>query len=165
MTDDELFQPTLRQTARDPSLPAPWRIGSQLYVAFFGGCFAALVIAWLNVHRLGGDWRTEAPRLVGLTTLAWGLASTVAIALLSVQGLEGETARYVRWSYRLCAVLLHFGLAHIQAPLDRRFAVTHEESDYASLWLPGLAAVGVGGAVQFGATLGLLRMWTVLEAP
>ena len=64
---DELFAPTLSQTARTELPPGekPWRLNSQFYVAFFGGPLAAGTIGYLNGKRLGVPGRSliaSAPR-------------------------------------------------------------------------------------------------------
>lgn len=162
MTDDDLFQPTLHRATRDPSLPAPWQVQSQLYVAFFGGCVSVAAIAWLNVRRLGGDKLVEGRKVVRLSLLVWVLATVLAGVLLLTLGIDEDRQRYARWTLRAFAVGLHFGLARIQQPLERRYEALYDDPEYASLWRPGFVAVIAGNLVQGLPIAALTLLWKVL---
>lgn len=69
---DEHLRPTPVTTAAPTGTsttgPTPWRTGSILAAAFFGGALTAGVLGVLQARRLGADQRTTA--LVGATGLA-----------------------------------------------------------------------------------------------
>lgn len=146
--EDDLFRPTVAASVRDPSLPKPWRIGSQLWVAFFGGCFAVLAVAWINAHRLGMDWREVGVRMVGATAVAWALVTAALVGFIGFAGYDVEYNRYFRWAYRGAALLLHLYFARIQEAAHRRYLLTTNADDHASLWGPGVIAIFGGAVVQ-----------------
>ena len=55
---DDLLQPSIGKTVSAPR-KMPWRMQSQLWVAFFGGIAAVTTIAILNARRLGIDRRKQ----------------------------------------------------------------------------------------------------------
>ncbi len=145
---DELLAPSLQHhPERSPSRP-PWRVGSQFWVAFFGGPLAVGAIAWLNAGRLGlAPARRHAVLALSLLTfvllmcgLAWSLGS-----------LEPDRGRgaLLRRAVQAAGVLLYLALAWLQRAGDRRHQAFG--GAYASLWKPGLAAVLAGGLAQFAA--------------
>lgn len=145
MTDD-LFRPTVGE-GRSADLPMPWRPGSQLWVAFFGGAFALLAIAWLNTWRLGMDWRVTGRRLVGMTVVGYVVATVAVAGMMAAWGADPDTQRLSRWTYRGMALLLFVAFSRVQEPARRRYEELHDEA-YASMWRAGLVAVIVGGLAQ-----------------
>ena len=144
--EDDLLQPSL-ETARAPVAPKgsrPWRLGSQVYVAFFGGVLATTAIAFLNGRRLGMEQR-RIGAVLGIGAL--GVATAAAVALLV--GVELQTLRILE---RGIALATFGGQYLVQRTPDRvyhYFTGTHDEDeDYDSLWVPGLIAVVVGGVLQ-----------------
>ena len=145
--DPALFEPSLRDLDRSaPGAGArPWRLGSQVYVAFFGGPLAVAVIAWLNARRLGmPTTKRHALLAVGVA----GFTATIVAALVAADALSG--------SRRLLASfvgLAAYGLLFlVQRPYDRAYhAFTHGDEDelYDSLTNPGVLATLGFGAVQF----------------
>jgi len=137
--DDELLRPTLAdRPAPVAGAEKPWRLGSQVYVAFFGGALAVAAVAVVNARRLGMD-RAALAVIAGLGLA--GLAGTVALAT-AVDDLPAYGRRAV-------ALAAWGGMWLAQRSCDRSFAYhARGEEPYASLWLPGLAAVVVGGLLQ-----------------
>jgi len=113
----------------------PWRLSSQVYVAFFGGVLAVTVISLINARRLRMPASGQAA-VVGVGAL--GLAGVIAFAVLS--SLPAE-ARVVIQLISLAAWGLMF---LVQRPYDRvhtMFSDRDEDDDYESLVAPGFAAV------------------------
>ncbi len=137
--DDDLLRPTLADRVGPAAGEAkPWRLGSQVYVAFFGGAIAVAAIALLNAERLRLDRRSEV--LIAACGLA-GLIGTVVLAAV-VDDLPAFGRRAV-------ALLAWGGMWLVQRGADRSFAFhAREEEPYASLWVPGLVAVIAGATVQ-----------------
>jgi hypothetical protein len=145
----DLLSPTLQgHVPRSADAPRPWRLGAQLYVAFFGGVLAVTAIALLNARRL------RAPRQVMLMIAgagALGLAAVVAfIAIFFGNGGEESGPSGLQVGVQLISVAA-WGLMFLaQRQRDRVYEVysPHDEA-YASLLGPGLVAVIVGGVIQF----------------
>jgi hypothetical protein len=136
---DELLRPTI---GADVDVTVrPWRLMSQAYVAFFGGVIAVTVIAWLNARRLGVPARGRRQ------ILGSGLGGFLLVALV-LELLTGEVtvAPGMRIVIRVIAVVTCLIQLRIQQPMDRAFQLRGGE--YKSLWLPGLAAVIVGGVLE-----------------
>jgi predicted permease len=147
--DDELFEPTLAEYRETGE--RPWRLGSQFYVAFFGGVVAVTAIAWLNAKRLGLDDRR---RWLILLVGAVGLAATIGVPLIRDEGADAA----FRLTSRVIAVLAFGGMYLLQRSADRVHSAfaRDEEQAYASLWVPGLIAVIVGGVAQAVIVLSVL---------
>jgi len=112
----------------------PWRLSSQVYVAFFGGVLAVTVISLINARRLRMPASGQAA-VVGVGAL--GLAGVIAFAVLS--SLPAE-ARVVIQLISLAAWGLMF---LVQRPYDRVHTMfsDRDDDDYESLVAPGFAAV------------------------
>ena len=156
--DDDLLSPSLegRRAVRPAKGSRPWRLGSQFYVAFFGGALAATVIAWLNSGRLGLE--AQRRRLIPLVGLAAVVAEVVALALL----VGDPSSREIRFSGRVAGVAAYGALYWLQRPVDRLYHATTEGDDddiYDSLWVPGLIATFVLGTVQALVVLGLVELF------
>jgi len=155
---DDLFQPTLQDhpsIARD-SLARPWRLGSQLWVAFFGGPLAIAGIAYLNARRLG------VPRRRANVILAAGAgASIVYLAALGVwivpalaSGVDSGERTLLRYSGRAFALLLYVVLRLLQRQADALYRFHrdgNEDEIYESLWGPGALACLLGGGAAAAA--------------
>ena len=147
--NDDLFQPSLRGVRRKRLAEGerPWRLGSQFYVAFFGGPLAVAAIAWFNARRLGmPSARTWLIPAVGLA----GLVATIVAALV-VDADLGDSQRLVA---RIAAVATFGVLYLLQRAPDRVYHAfadgDDEEHMYDSLWGPGLAATFGLGILQLG---------------
>jgi hypothetical protein len=143
---EELFAPSLRGVRRGPLEEGsrPWRLGSQLYVGFFGGALAVAAIAWVNAERLGVPAARR--RLIVLIGAA-GVAGTIAAALVAGTDV-GNTIRLVA---RVGGVATFGLLFLVQRPFDRvyhSFTEGDEDQIYDALWVPGLAATFGLGIVQ-----------------
>jgi hypothetical protein len=139
----DLLNPTLMgHEPRDWTSRLPWRLGSQVFVGFFGGPVGVTIVAALNGARLG-----LARRRIGLI-VAIGLAATIAAVL--VAGLLGGDS--TRLLVQVAGVATAGPLHLLQRSADRVFSTfsPHEDSDddHASLWGPGFAAVVAGWLVQ-----------------
>lgn len=148
--DDDLLSPSLSQTSRR-ELPAgsrPWRLGSQFYVAFFGGPLALGAIGFLNAERLGLP-RVRALWIAGIGIAAF--AAVVAAALL----LDFETAT-PRLLVAVAGVASFAAARELQKEADRYYGLNrNEELAYDSLWQPGLVAVLVCGIGSLALLQGL----------
>lgn len=142
--DDELFSPSLRDRVEVPPGRRPWRLGSQFYVAFFGGPLAAAAIGVLNGRRLGiGDGGLLAIAAAGLVALG--------LALVLASSLDTGDAR-PRFIFVVAGVATYFVVRQLQKTADDRYRRGRpDEQVYDSLWAPGLAAVLVCGIVSLAA--------------
>ena len=135
----DLLTPTLQEhVPRDRSAPRPWRLGSQLYVAFFGGVIAVTAIAIENARRL------RAPQQV-----TWSIAAAGLVGLMGVIAVSMLVSSEVRIAVTLVSVAA-WGLMFLaQRQWDRVYDVysPHDEA-HGSLLGPGLLAVVVGGVIQ-----------------
>jgi hypothetical protein len=146
---DELLTPSLQHLPGGlAAARRPWRVGSQFWVAFFGGPLAVGAIAWLNAGRLGLP-ASRRRAVLAVSSLAF-------VALLgglgwSLAALEQEAGRrlLLRRAVQASGVLVYLALAWLQRTADRRHQAFGGE--YASLWVPGLLAVLGGAAMQFAA--------------
>jgi len=139
--DEELLAPTLGHRRAAPTgSDRPWRLGSQVYVAFFGGAIAVTPIAIMNGLKLG----IRRDRLV-------------LMALAGILGLVGTLVLAATWGDRsgLSAIVRLPALAAwgvmwaVQRVPDRAYVQwTPEEDEYASLVGPGIALTVVGLVVQ-----------------
>jgi hypothetical protein len=155
--DDDLFAPALAGKRRRviPKGERPWRLSSQLYVAFFGGALAVTAIAWLNARRLGVAGTKL--RLIPLIGLA-GLVATVAVVEIFGGGEIGSSQRILA---RVVALATGGVLYGLQVSADRVYhAYTEGDEDavYDSLWRPGLAATFGLGIVQALLLVGALEL-------
>ena len=152
MSDDtDLFAPSLTQT-RLRDLPAgsrPWRLGSQFYVAFFGGPLAIGTIGYLNGKRLG----LSQARL-------WAIAGVGAVgfaAVLIAASAFVDAGSRGRALIAISGVLSYLVARELQKDGDRLYGVNRSDDEaYDSLWGPGLAAVlgcGIAQAVVLVAVL------------
>jgi hypothetical protein len=139
---DELLTPTLgEQRARTPSIDRPWRLGSQVYVAFFGGVLAVTAIAILNARRLG--MAPKALWLIGAVGAA-GLAGA-----LTVVSLIGDSGSSSRVPARIVALAACGVLYLIQRSADRVYHYHARADDpYDSLLGPGLIACFTVGILE-----------------
>ncbi|NUT54442.1 MAG: hypothetical protein HOQ03_00480 [Thermoleophilia bacterium] len=149
MHDDDLFSPSLSQTSR-PELPAgsrPWRLGSQFYVAFFGGPLAMAAIGFLNATRLG------LPRSRARQIAAAG-AAAFAGAVATVLALDSDVTP--RLIVAVAGVACYVVARRLQRDADRLYGLgKDEELAYDSLVGPGLLAAVVGGFGTIAVLTGL----------
>lgn len=142
---DELLSPSVEgQPPNDEDRPRPWRLSSQVYVAFFGGAPAAAAIAFLNARRLG---MPSASRWAILALGVLGLAASVAVA--AAIGTDADSTSGARVGARVAALAAWGGMYVLQRVPDRVWSYhAHDEEPYASLWVPGLLAIVPGAVVQ-----------------
>ena len=147
--EDDLFSPSLSQTAAR-ELPAgarPWRLGSQFYVAFFGGPLAIAAIGFLNAARLGlpssRRWQIAAAG-------AAAFAGAAAAVLL----LDSDVTP--RLTVAVAGVACYLVVRRLQQDADRLYGLGRdEELAYDSLVGPGLLAVVVAGLATVAVLTGL----------
>jgi hypothetical protein len=146
--DDDLLTPTLEGVRRDalPEGDRPWRIGSQVYVGFFGGPLAVGAIAYVN----GGRLAMEGPRRAVL--LGVGLAGLLAALVAAI--VVGEDS--VRFVGRAAGLATAGALYWLMRPADRRYAMRRPE-EYDSLLGPGFAAVVLLGVLELLIVLGAVK--------
>jgi hypothetical protein len=144
---EDLFEPAL--TGRQEQAPQvrPWRLGSQVYVAFFGGPLAVGGIGAFNA----GILRMPRPAIAGIVAAAL-LAEAAFLVVYAVAGLEdsGRIASTV-------AGLVAFGpIFLIQRSADRVYHFhTREDEPYQGLFGPGLIAVICGRIVEYALVSGV----------
>ena len=151
---DELLTPSLQNQQTDPASGSrPWSVGSQVWVAFFGGIFAVTAIAYLNGRRLGlPPSRQRMILLCGsvsflsLCALAYGLAAWFGVA----------DTQAIRLSGRGVALLTFLAAAALQKSAARTYSFYNGE-ETASLWKAGIAATLGLGFLQ-GIVLGIVLM-------
>ena len=151
--DDALLSPTLQDyVPRSQDGSKPWRLGSQVYVAFFGGVLAVTAIALINARRL------RVPRR-GMLAIAGagaaGLVGVVAFAALFIGA--GDPPRGARVATQLIAIASWGLMFLVQRPWDRLHAAFSEEDEdeaYESLVGPGLVAVFTLGLAQLAFVFG-----------
>jgi hypothetical protein len=142
--DEELLAPSLgthRPRARDAA--RPWRLGSQVYVAFFGGPLAATAIAFANAVRLQVPL-SKRMAILGIGLVAFGAVLAVAF------GLSDASRQGLRVALNLVAVGGWGVMYLIQRPYERIFMAFGGE-EHQSLVVPGLLAVVVCGVLQTAA--------------
>ena len=105
---------------RAADAPRPWRLGSQLYVAFFGGVIAAIAIALENARRLRAPrhvtWSIAGAGLLGLTGLV-AVASLVDSEVRIVVQLVSVTA----WGLMFLAQRQWDRVYEVYAPNDEPY--------------------------------------------
>ena len=145
MDRHDLLQPTLADQQRRPSNYKPWRLSSQVYVAFFGGALAVAPIGYYNATTLGMPVRAR------LAIVAIALAAEAALVAIA-RTTDVDEVRLLS----IVAGLVAYGGAYLlQRSPDRVYHFhTDDDEPYESLFLPGLvtciAARIVEGALVFG---------------
>lgn len=143
--DDDLFAPSLTQSERRllPAGQKPWRLGSQFYVAFFGGPLAAGAIGYLNGKRLGLP-QSRLGAILGI-----GIAGFVAALAIAVVFVDAEAGRGPRLMLAVAGVASFLAARELQKDADRLYGVSldHEQA-YDSLWAPGLGTVFLFGILS-----------------
>jgi hypothetical protein len=145
----DLFTPSLQDHVprHERTALQPWRLGSQVYVAFFGGVLAVTAIALINAGLL------RAPGRVRAGILACGAAGLAVVVLLASLLLSGDDVpEGARTALTLVGVAAWGGMYLLQRPWDRVYSSFSRESDedelYESLVGPGLVAVIAGFVTQ-----------------
>lgn len=131
MTDD-LFRPTIE--AQPVPAERPWRPGSIVYPAFFGGPLAAAVLGILNGRRLAlGRTALLAIAAAGAASIVGRLVLTAALHPDRVGRLLGSVAGLLVWMVVLAAQKRPFRAYELR------------DGEPANLVRPGLAAaIGCG---------------------
>jgi hypothetical protein len=135
---DDLLQPALAGHEAQPK-DKPWRLTSQVYVAFFGGALAVGAIGFYNAMTLGMPVRARA------AIVAMALAAEAALfAVVTVT--DTDQVRVAG----IAAGLVAFGGAYLlQRSPDRVYHYhADDEEPYESLFGPGLIACIVARLVE-----------------
>ena len=145
MDRDDLLQPALAGHEQRPAQRKPWRLGSQVYVAFFGGALAVGAIGLYNAITLGMPARAR--------------VAIVAIALAAEAALFAVVALTEIEEVRLVSIVAGFaafgGAYLLQRSPDRVYHFHSDEDEpYDSLFGPGLVACIVARAVEAIAIFG-----------
>lgn len=145
---ESLLTPSLQGHVAEPAnARRPWRLGSQVYVAFLGGCLAVTVIAAVNARAVRVSGRGQA---VVIATGVAGFVATLALAALAFGDGVPDGGRV---AVQLIAVIAWGPMYLVQRPADRVYSSLRAPGDdldeaYESLLGPGLLAVLVGGFLQ-----------------
>jgi hypothetical protein len=144
---DDLLQPTLAGHERRPVLDKPWRLSSQVYVAFFGGALAVGAIGFLNATRLDMPIRARAA-IVAMALVAEAVLCAIVVAT------DTDQVRLVS----IVAGLVAFGGAYLLQRSPDRVYHFHADADepYESLFAPGLVACIVARLVEAALLFGVL---------
>ncbi|SCG40982.1 hypothetical protein [Micromonospora inositola] len=133
---DDLFTPTITPAAYAERRP-PWRPGSLVYPAVFGGALAATVLALVNARRL------RLPTGAALAIAGTGAAALVARLVITVVLLDGRTSGSARLVGALSGVLVWAVANLTQKGRFRTYEMRGGAP--ASLVKPGIAAaLGLG---------------------
>ena len=145
MDRDDLLQPSLAD--HEGTKYQPFRLSSQVYVAFFGGALATGAIGFINAMFLGMPNRARAA-IIALALAAEGAFVAVAAAT------ETDQVRLLS----IVAGLVAFGGAYlIQRSPDRVYHFhTDDEEPYQSLFGPGLVACICARIVESALLFGVL---------
>ncbi len=141
---DDLLTPSLQHRVELSDTPSPWRLSSQVYVAFFGGSLAVTAIALLNARR------HAMPRKALILIAVAGLvafAAVLAVASIIANDGDGGTPSGLRVAVQLISVVGWGPMFLLQRPFDRVFE-SFGDREYKSLLGPGLLAVLALGMVQ-----------------
>jgi hypothetical protein len=138
----DLLTPTLQEHVSHPGDSRPWRLGSQVYVAFLGGLLGATAIAYFNAMLL------HAPVRVKTGILAIGAAGLAVVIALAALLLGDSTPGGARLAITLVGVVAWGGMFLLQRPWDRIYSSFAHETDedelYESLIGPGVLVSIVG---------------------
>jgi hypothetical protein len=142
---DDLLQPTLAE--HQGRKYQPFRLSSQVYVAFFGGALAVGTIGFINAMFLGMPVRARA----AIVTLA--LAAEAALVAI-VAGTDTDQVRLLS----IVAGLVAFGGAYLlQRSPDRVYHFHADEDEpYLSLFGPGLVTCIAARIIEAGLLFGVL---------
>ncbi|MGR6317383.1 hypothetical protein Q2K19_06045 [Micromonospora soli] len=134
---DDLFTPTIIPTAYVDERRPPWRPGSLVYPAIFGGVLAGTTLALINASRL------RLPTRATLAIAGTGLVALVARVLVTVTLLDGRVSGTGRLVGALCGALVGT-VAHL-AQRSRFRTWEMRGGEPASLVKAGIAAaLGLG---------------------
>jgi NADH:ubiquinone oxidoreductase subunit 2 (subunit N) len=135
-------QPRLQQMGA-----RPWRLSSQVWIAFFGGVLSIAIISYLNGQRLRlSPQRMRQIILVGVVGLIAVIITTYLLGQAGLSSLESAQRTQLRLVNRVIAVIAYLILVRLQRPADRQYQAFSDEYD--SLWIPGLLAIFVAGTLQ-----------------
>ncbi|WP_437779360.1 hypothetical protein [Sorangium sp. So ce1097] len=154
---DDLLTPTLQDAGEGQAAPGkrPFRLQSQVWIGVLGGVVPMFLLGMNNAGRL----RLPAEQrrrmlLLGLAALAvllailiWAMFSAYGQASVGEPGFR----RWIRLANQILGVLLYLAYSRLQQVADRRFQFAG--GTHASLWIPGIAAVLAGFALQFAVLL------------
>jgi hypothetical protein len=141
--EDDLFTPSLAGGRRGVPAPGrrPWRLGSQFYVAVFGGPVAAGLVGYLNGKRLG----LAGGRLAAIAGIG-AVALVVVAAVAAVVAQRSDESRPLRLVSMVGGAAAYVGIRQLQKDADRRHGIGRSDDEsYDSLWLPGFGIALLGG--------------------
>lgn len=149
---DDLFTPTLQ--AAPLSAETPYRSGSLIYPAFFGGPLAVLPFARRSATRLGMPERDVSR----LTLLCLGALVAGIIVVVLLDG-AGVADRAQRLTLQIAGLGAYLAVARVLRGPERRHELRHGKFVKLSFWL-GLAAclaLGMVQALLLVTVLGIVR--------
>ncbi len=123
----------------------PWRLTSQLWAAFLGGVLSYTVIAYVNGKNLRmSRSRQFATLLVGVMGFITMIPLSYFLAMAKLPAGWAGNSEIVTIFNRAWALSVYTIIYQIQKPADRIYHFMNE-GEYASFWVPGLAAIiGLG---------------------
>jgi hypothetical protein len=130
---DDLLQPTLAGREEAQHETPPFRLSSQVYVAFFGGALAVGAIGAFNAALL------QMPRrqIAAIAAIALALEAALIVAF-GLADLENQA----RIASSVAGLIAFGGIFLIQRSADRVYHFhTRADEPYQSLFVPGLIAV------------------------
>lgn len=136
---DDLLQPTVATHAPRTG-PLPFRLGSQFWVAFFGGTIAVTFIALVNAARLR---MPVAKRWWIVAVGVLGVLASAGVFYWVEAGDAKSTGSTLRLAWRVVGVLVYLVLRKIQDRDDDHHTV-FGGGEYASMWIPGILACVAG---------------------
>jgi hypothetical protein len=137
---DDLLEPVLAKHRPPESLPRPWRLGSQVYVALLGGPLALAAIGTINARLL---------RMPAVSQAAIAGIGIVAEIVLVVLARSLDLSSEARIASAVAGVLAYGAAYLIQRSADRVYRYhAHDEEPYASMVAVGLIAVVAARVIE-----------------
>ncbi|MDQ3503926.1 MAG: hypothetical protein M3486_10020 [Actinomycetota bacterium] len=142
---DDLFSSSV--TAARGGQEAPYRAGSMIFPAFFGGPFAILPFAARNARRYGlpDDERRQVPLRIALSFVGCVLTAVVL-------GRAGAPDRAVSLSLQVFGVLAYLWVSRLFRGPERRAEVAGTDFDRFGFWR------GLGAVVVFSVLEGIVLL-------
>ncbi|KYF60393.1 hypothetical protein BE08_01315, partial [Sorangium cellulosum] len=154
-----MLTPTLQDAGEGQAAPGkrPFRLQSQVWIGVLGGVVPMFLLGMINAGRLRlpAEQRRRmlllglAALTVLLVLLSWATFSAYGQASADPPGFR----RGLRLANQILGVLLSLAYSRLQQVADRRFQ--YAGGEHASLWIPGIAAILAGFALQFVVLVGL----------
>ena len=105
--DENLFKPTIQEGQFEAT--KSYDINKLFYVAFFGGILETIIVSTRNAKWLKISKQTI-NLLIGVGIGSWIVKVFLSVAVLNnlILFSTSENLRYLRWGFRILALLLYF---------------------------------------------------------